>query len=145
MSDAIRLRTMARKSVFNDGKYEGYSVQQVIDLKAFNYLRWRYYNSSMVSFLPDILDEIGISEEWRIVKPGTDPNKYNKLEEKKLKAYKGMLREISKTDPVKACAINNTIKARLRGRAYKKLVFVVKADNAHFSKAAMQRRNHGHY
>ena len=56
-----------------------------------------------------------------------------------------MLKEISKTDPVKACSINNTIKARLRGRAYKKLVFVEKADKAHFSKAAMQRRNHGHY
>jgi len=31
--DIIRLRTLSRKSVFDAGKYEGYKVQQLLDLK----------------------------------------------------------------------------------------------------------------
>lgn len=46
---------MARKSVFHGGKYDGVSVQQLLDLKQYGFLRWCYYNYSMISFLPDIL------------------------------------------------------------------------------------------
>ena len=72
---------MARKSEFTFGKWELYTVQQVLDLKGYRSLRWYYYNCSMVSFLPDILDELWITEEWRIEKPGTDPEKGNQLED----------------------------------------------------------------
>ena len=136
---------MARKSVFNEGKFEGYSVQQLIDLKEYNYIRWCYYNMSMLSFLPDILDEVCITEEWRIDKPGTNHDKYEELAELKRKQFNILLHNISQNDTKKACTMNNRIKARKRNHAFIKYISERNADRNYYSKAAMQSRNHGRY
>ena len=60
MAEALRLRTMARKSVFYGGRYDGLSVQQMLDMKKYGTLRWYYFHCSMISYLPDILDELHI-------------------------------------------------------------------------------------
>ena len=143
--ETIRLRTMARKSVFYEGKFEGYSVQQLIDLKEYCYLRWCYFNCSMVSFLTDILEEIGVSEEFRIDKPGTDLSKFDELTAQKRKSYNGLLADISKEDPKKACLIDKRLKRKKRNLAYIQKMTVMNADSRYFSKAAMQSRNHGRY
>lgn len=81
MTDRMLLRVMARKSIFTGGKYEGLSVQMVLDLGKIWGLVCRYYRYDTISFLPDILDEIGITEEFRIKKPGSDIHLFEKWKE----------------------------------------------------------------
>lgn len=132
---------MARKSVFSFGKYEGLSVQQVLDMKNYSFLRWCYFNCSMLSFLPDILDELSIFEDFRIEKPGTDVEKYE--------AYKRFMEirfkiKLKKTDDKEGCSIYSTVEKRRRDNARDRMIRVMNADRVHYSKGAMQRRNHGH-
>lgn len=144
---AIVLRTLARKSVLGFGKNADYSVQQMLDMKHHMALRWYYYNCSMISFMPDILDEIGITEEWRIDKPGKDPEKGRMLDEEKDKNYKLMLGRINDLDENgvnKAIKIDAKRKAQNRKRARREYRSFAREDNSYFSKGAMQRRNHGH-
>ena len=72
MSDVVLLRTLARKSIITGGRCEGLAVQDVINMGDIYYLAYSYYRYSMISFLDDILDEIGITEDLRINKPGSD-------------------------------------------------------------------------
>jgi len=80
--DVVRLRKLARKSVFWFGKYEGVSVQQIIDLNKWTYLRWVYFNCGEVTFMDEILKEILVPDDMRIDKPGTHPELHEILREK---------------------------------------------------------------
>lgn len=145
--DVTRLRTMARKSVFHFGKYMMSTVQQVLDLKAYRALRYYYYHCSNISFLPDILDEIGIPEKYRIAKPGTDVEMDERLQKQKDKRLKRMIGSLNSEDPdaasdvIKTLAIKKKINKKEALKKYKKFV---DADRKAFSKGALQRINHGH-
>jgi len=69
MSTAILLRKLTRKSTMNFGKYFDLTVQQCIDTKKKPYLRWVYFNSSNITFMDEILDELKIPIEFRFDKP----------------------------------------------------------------------------
>lgn len=140
----ILLRTLARKSVLDFGKYKDRSIQQVIDLKNIGVLRWYYYNCSMISFLPDILNEIGITEEWRIDKPGKDPQKGELLEKTKEIARAAYRRIAYETGDKKALGGINKQKKYQRKRSEAKLSKFFRDDNARFSKANMAWKNQGH-
>ena len=142
--DTINLRTMARKSVFSEGKHKDRSVQQLLDLRHTRYLRWVYFNLSKISFLPDILDEIGITEEWRIEKPGKDPEKGLALDHYKDMNFNNFLHRQSEDDPRKAIAEHAYLNAKMQREARRKARQYFTKDAKHFSKGAMQRRNHGH-
>lgn len=130
---------MARKSVFEGGTCDNCSVQQMLNLKAWKTLRWIYYNCSNISFLPDILDEIGITEEWRIAKPGTDKEKGKELDKKFHERFNKMLSSISHEDPTKAIVIYKRTMRRSKAISQFR-----NHDRSIFNKGAMQRRNHGH-
>lgn len=142
--DIIRLRTMARKSVFEGGTCDNCSVQQMLNLKAWKTLRWIYYNCSNISFLPDILDEIGITEEWRIAKPGTDKEKGRELDQKFHERFNKMLSSISHEDPTKAIGIYKRTMRRSKAISQFRISQFRNHDRSIFNKGAMQRRNHGH-
>jgi hypothetical protein len=75
-SGVTLLRKMAYKSVFNFGKFDGYTVEKLLELNHGSYLRFVYYNLSGISFIDEILEKIGIYGEdfdYRIKKPGKDP------------------------------------------------------------------------
>lgn len=144
MSQCVLLRTLSRKSVLDFGQYQGRTVQQCIDLGNTRYLRWVYYNCSKISFFPDILDEIGITEEWRIEKAGKDPEKGKLLDDEKEKNYKNHLRRLSDTDPLEAIKHSRKFEARIRRQSNRRLMQFERSDTKEFSKGAMQRRNHGH-
>lgn len=57
------------------GKYADLTVGQLFDLTKAAYLRWVYYNCSMINFNEEILELLRIDEEWRIDKPGKYPEK----------------------------------------------------------------------
>lgn len=144
MSSAILLRTLARKSVLDFGKYKDRSIQQIIDLGNVRTLRWYYYNLSMISYLPDILDEIGITQEWRIEKPGKDPEKGESLDavmDAKIAAFNKAAYESS--DVKKLGKIMHYRKYLQKRKKSKEVQFTI-ADEKQFSKGNMQWKNQGH-
>ena len=73
MSDVTLLRTLTRKSTLKFGKFHDLTVQNVLDsqnMKGRSLLRFYYFNSSKISFIDDLLDELNIPPEFRIPKPG---------------------------------------------------------------------------
>jgi hypothetical protein len=73
MSDVTLLRTLTRKSTLKFGKYHDLTVQNVMDyqnMKGRSLLKFYYFNSSKISFVDELLDELGIPPELRITKPG---------------------------------------------------------------------------
>lgn len=73
----ILKRTLTRKSILGFGYSENrdLSVQMLLDLKRNYVLISSYFNLDKINFTDDILDELGITEEWRIEKPGKDVEK----------------------------------------------------------------------
>lgn len=94
--DIVRLRTMAEKSTFDFGRYEGVSVGQVLGLDK-SYIAYVYYHYANISFLPEILEQVGITEDLRLNKPAKDVElmkKYNRrMYGKRLSAVKEYLAE----------------------------------------------------
>ena len=120
--DVTRLRTMARKSVFDFGKYKTYTVQQVLDLNGHKALRYYYYYCSNISFLPDILDEIGITEKYRIAKPGTDEKMDQLLQTEKDKRMKRMIGRLGENNPAAAKEIYKTLAIRKNKKKIKRIL-----------------------
>ncbi len=71
------------------GKYAECTVDQLMVIGKYTYLRWIYYNCSMISFNGFILECLGIINEWCIDKPGIKPELHDKLTELKRNKPKG--------------------------------------------------------
>lgn len=128
--DVVRLRTLAYKSILGFGKYHDFNVKSLVDTHKTVYLRWVYYNCDMISFLPDILDEIHIPNEYRIEKPGKNPELYVELNEKiwaNLGGFTKFKQKQHRKKVKKGIKNHNLIK-----------------DSRKYSKANLQARNHGH-
>lgn len=142
--DAVTLRKLSRKSVLWFGKHKDRTVQQVIDLKNFRALRWYYFNLSGVSFLDDVLDEIGITEEYRIEKPGKDPEKGEMLNA--MKDCNAAKFAHAAYENGNGAALGKFIKQRKKEQKLKKgqLAEYERNDKKKFSKGNLQQVNHGH-
>jgi hypothetical protein len=81
ISESVLLRILARKSIVWFGKYNGLSVQQIIDSQHGTYLRWIYYNITGITFTEDILEKLTISDNRKIKKPGIAPEMHSKIME----------------------------------------------------------------
>jgi hypothetical protein len=134
MSDVVLLRKLTRKSVLNFGQNEGRSIQQLLDLKDQNYLRWVYYNCSNINFFTDILDELKITGDFIIEKPSKNPEMYLKLKEHIFECLSQDYKEMT---------IKNKEK-RNKKIILAKTVRASKVDKIKFSSKSMTRKNHGH-
>ena len=80
--DILRLRTMARKSTFHFGALKDVSVQQALNLGR----KWKlvaiYYYMGNISYQDDILEELGITGDLVIDKPGLNRDMMEKWKEK---------------------------------------------------------------
>jgi hypothetical protein len=67
-------RVLTRKSILGYGyaEYRDLSVQMILDLDKAHILITSYFGLEKIDFTEDILDELGITSEWRIVKPSKD-------------------------------------------------------------------------
>ena len=83
--DTVLLRTLTQKSFMKFGKYHDLKVGEVLKADHQRYLRWVYFNSSMISFVDEILDIIGIDKKYRINKPGKFPEIHRIINEEKSK------------------------------------------------------------
>jgi len=76
-----RLRTLTKKSKLNFGKHSELTVQRMLELHRHRELIKYYFTKSSINFMDDILDELKITEEYRIEKPSINWNAYNKFNE----------------------------------------------------------------
>lgn len=72
----ILKRVLTRKSKFGIGKYKNYTVQQIIDMRLKLKLESAYFKLTSIDFTPDILDELKITEEFRLEKPAANRDLY---------------------------------------------------------------------
>ena len=70
--DTIRLRKLSRKSRFEAGKYPDLTVQDLLNLNQRYYLASLYFKYENISYLDDILEELFITDELVIEKPGSN-------------------------------------------------------------------------
>lgn len=73
------LRTLTRKSKLGFGKYKDLTVQNILDLKMPLVLISPYYKLTSINFIDDILDELKITQEYRIKKPSSNKDVYYKF------------------------------------------------------------------
>lgn len=114
-------RVLTRKSILGFGyaEYRDLSVQMILDLEKANILITSYFRLDKIDFTEDILDELGITSEWRIVKPSKDYELCNSF----LKNRASNLSDIqkmnfwqkNKSDKKRLLIIKNAI--RIGGRA----------------------------
>lgn len=110
------LRTMTRKSKIGFGKYKEKTVQELLDLRRNLVLISAYYKLTSINYKEDILNELKITEQYRIEKPSANKEIYYKF-----------LNE-------------NGYKLKLRGQGADKL----KKQTKNFSKRQLQGMNHGY-
>tara|TARA_R100001463_G_scaffold106123_2_gene160703 strand:- start:9 stop:356 length:348 start_codon:yes stop_codon:yes gene_type:complete len=75
----VLLRTLTRKSKLGFGKHKNMTVQQFLDENKPIKLISPYYKLTTINFTEDILDELNISPEWRVNKPGSNEDLYYKF------------------------------------------------------------------
>ena len=145
MSDVTLLRTLTRKSTLKFGKYYDLTVQNVLDsqnMKGRSLLKFYYFNSSKISFVDELLDELNIPPELRITKPGNvtpdewklinhnlhgiELDKYYALPEVERKRVSGL----DKKERNQVSTHNNII--------------LDKYDKGVYSKESLMRKNHNH-
>lgn len=112
------LRLMTRKSKLNFGKWSDCTVQRLLDLRKPLVLIKAYYNYTNVNYIDDILDELGITEEYRIKKPSKDIKMLYKLaDEKNINLYKDRNREgANKLIPIDSKISKARLQAKNHGR-----------------------------
>jgi len=76
MSSFISLRKLTKKSTLKFGKYKDYTVGHLLGMKKQIDLISIYFKLSKITFTDDILDELGITEEYRITKPSKNIELY---------------------------------------------------------------------
>lgn len=123
------LRKLAEGSKLNFGKYSDLAVREVLDLRHPNYLRWCYFNLQGISFVDDLLDKL-IPLEYRIDKPGKNPELGKELENKLWSEMSELSRDIT----------NKNLWKERRGQYSN---YTVKDDRI-FSKNNLKRLNEGH-
>jgi hypothetical protein len=77
----ILKRILTRKSIlgFGTAATRDLSVQMMLDWGRKDFLITAYYNLDKIGFADDILDELGVTPEYRIDKPGKDEVMRNKF------------------------------------------------------------------
>ena len=74
----IRLRVLTKKSKIGWGKYAKNTVGEMIEARHFNELLWLYYHIQWLTYTDELLDELKIFKEFRIPKPGINPDMHQK-------------------------------------------------------------------
>ena len=112
------------------GKYADLTVNSLLNLKKTRYLRWVYFNCSMITFTDDILEEIKIPKDFIIEKPGKNPEKHEELNKIHDVNIHGLTKYI----------LNAKNKKAKKGAEIGRL----KREQIYFSKSSMARYNRGH-
>jgi len=123
-SYSVNMRKLARKSRLGFG-YEDIkhiTIQDILIMNKHKQLISIYFGLDKITFMDDILDELGITEEMRIEKPG----KIRDYPERDVMVQKAMV----------------TVKARRRDEveAYREMAKILKAEVAAEAKAEKKKK-----
>jgi len=129
--DIIRLRTLTFKSTMKFGQYAELDVARVIELGKSTYLKWVYFNIEGISFTDEVLDYLKIWPEYRIQKPGKDPEIFEQILKGKYYKFLGIEGLVSKSISKKR------YKARVITNQKRRAVYS--------SKGYLQAKNHGKF
>jgi hypothetical protein len=123
------LRKLSRKSQLKFGSMADMTVQMALDLglKERAKLVWYYYNSSNITYMDDILDELKITENLRIKKPSKEPYLF--------RVWKG--KSLTDNERMGLANANEKRKKEIR-------TFGNRLSSPRFSKDGLRKRNHGH-
>jgi len=104
----MKFRKLTKKSIIGFGNYRDRIVGELIENKHHFVLIDIYFNLSHITFFDDILDDLRITSDWRIEKPGTC--------KEKLKEFKHAMwpELVSKTDAIYDKMIKNNALDRLK-------------------------------
>ncbi len=127
--DVTLLRKLSRKSRLKFGQYYDSTVQECLTFYKYNYLRWVYFNCSMITFMDDILDEININKDFRIDKPGICKQKHQELNLILENKKGGLTKHIQKMKNKKAKRI--------------KCQIIENNGSCNFTKDSLRKKNHG--
>jgi hypothetical protein len=124
----VRLRKMTAKSTLEEGRYAFMKVGDLMkEVEHITYLVNIYFRYDNLSFTDEVLDQLGVTEEYRIEKPGSNRVRFYDwkmqfldTDEKRLRHYNDKQRDL---------------------KQYRKSMS--KADNFRFTKQNMRDRNHG--
>lgn len=133
---AILLRKLTLKSKIGFGVYQNETVEKVIGMQKNKVLRDIYFNNSNITFIDEILETIGITEEFRIKKPGKNKELGAKLNKKK---WVGMMRYIEENSKGMT---KNYLFNQLKKLKNEKRIIVDRKNN--LNKGILRDINHGH-
>ncbi len=138
MGKSLVLRTMNLKSKFHFGRYKNYIIKTLLVARKTGYLRYAYYNYTTINYTNDVLMQIGITEEWRIQKPGKNPEMFFKLEDTfdHTKPYGITLVSMSKT----GLSPNKNLSSKIQYKKAKE-----QRDFREQNKSKLQGKNQGHF
>lgn len=74
------LRIITKKSKLKFTRtWCNYTIQELLDLKRNKQLAYYYFKYTSIDYTKNILDELGITKKWIIIKPGKDLDKLKKF------------------------------------------------------------------
>ena len=100
----ILLRTLTRKSKLGFGKKRNLTVQQILDLGNKLVLISPYFKLTAINYTDDILEELGITTNYRIEKPSSNREMYYKF--LKENGYKRKLRTRDGSNRMRSVELN---------------------------------------
>lgn len=103
----MRFRTLTEKSKMGFGKNHDLTVKSLLATNQNDYLRWVYYNCSHISFMPNILDILCITDDFRITKPGIDSNRFLMLQDDLNQLFRAQLKPLTQDEVYKNAAMKN--------------------------------------
>ena len=145
MSDVTLLRTLTRKSTLKFGKYHDLTVQNVLDyqnMKGRSLLKFYYFNSSKISFVDELLDELNIPPELRITKPGNVTPDEWKLINHNLHGIE--LDKYHALPEVERKRVSGLDKKERNQVSTHNSIILDKYDKGVHSKESLMRKNHNH-
>jgi hypothetical protein len=141
----VLLRTLTEKSVIPQGKNKGLQVGEVL-LRSKISLIYSYFYYDRITYTPSVLDALRIDQEDRIAKPGKDPEKFKRYEERNhyLAAKSQALKTYGEKDV--NGGIVNIIKGKInKGKARAKYKGLIERERVTYSKASLKARNQNRY
>lgn len=138
--NVVSLRTMTKKSVFKtDGKFANQTVGSLLKSpKGLERLVYSYFNYERISFVDEVLNELGIIPEIRLEKPSKiTKEEYYEITKKYFPNF------IYVTDYK---IIRDGLKSEEKSASQKGILKTVgrKTKSGHLNKLYLTRKNHGH-
>lgn len=132
---------MTQKSVFQEGKYKGLSVFQVLSLNR-QYLAYCYFRYEGISFTKDILEQLGITGNFIIPKPSSNIKKFEEWKKCDFHDLIDKYKTDGSTDFIAYIKASQLTKSRCKKSLNRQLVKNHMLEKKLSNKGVMQSINH---